>query len=277
MSPSWGVGGPRNAAEVPRRRSPSAGVCAVGEAGQFGIGGSIGVGWADEGLDGYDFAADLCSAAGTLRCPIDIRQPVPDILAFHGRQDRGGPTDVPGVSGVVGGAVPSMSSTMRSAAPSVGRDPGVIAAFNELDIAGEALLRGFVVDRRHAELLEVVHALGLAGGGAGRLDGGDQERDQRADDGDHDQEFDEREAGRPASTDVRRVQRSTWENLRLFVLIADTHWAKPYVPGLFRDRAGGDPVRHSRRTADKSARFVMAEANDSLGASLIIAQWRKKR
>ena len=77
----------------------------------------------------------------------------------------------------------------------------VVAPFDELRVAGQALLRRFEVDHRHAELLEVVHALGLAGGGAGGLHGRDQERDQGADDRDHDQEFDEREAARSTRGD----------------------------------------------------------------------------
>ena len=65
-----------------------------------------------------------------------------------------------------------------------------------------------VVLRGQAELLEVVGALGAAGGLAGRLHGRQQQRDQHGDDGDHDQQFDQGEArrkvGRADFTDMRR-------------------------------------------------------------------------
>ena len=52
-----------------------------------------------------------------------------------------------------------------------------------------------------ADILEVVEALGAATGFPGRLDGGEKHADERADDGDDDEQFDEREAG-PAAADV---------------------------------------------------------------------------
>jgi len=50
-----------------------------------------------------------------------------------------------------------------------------------------------VVVQRQAELLHVVDALRTAGRLAGRLDGGQEQADQDGNDGDHHQEFDQRE------------------------------------------------------------------------------------
>ena len=47
-----------------------------------------------------------------------------------------------------------------------------------------------------AELLEVVGALGATGRLAGRLHGGEEQRDQDGDDGDHDEQLDQRESSR---------------------------------------------------------------------------------
>ncbi|MAT72332.1 MAG: hypothetical protein CMJ58_22745 [Planctomycetaceae bacterium] len=50
------------------------------------------------------------------------------------------------------------------------------------------------VQTRRGELLHVVDALHAAGGLARRLDGWQQQRDQQAHDGDHDQQLNQREA-----------------------------------------------------------------------------------
>jgi hypothetical protein len=50
-----------------------------------------------------------------------------------------------------------------------------------------------VIVQGEADLLEVVDALGASGGLAGRLDGGQQQRDQHGDDRNHDQELDQGE------------------------------------------------------------------------------------
>ena len=52
-----------------------------------------------------------------------------------------------------------------------------------------------IVVQRQAELLEVVDALGPAGGLARRLDRGQEQADQDGDDGDDDQQLDQGEAG----------------------------------------------------------------------------------
>ena len=52
-----------------------------------------------------------------------------------------------------------------------------------------------MLQKRQADLLEVVLALQLSGGLARRLHRRQQQRDQNADDGDHHQEFDQREPG----------------------------------------------------------------------------------
>ena len=57
-----------------------------------------------------------------------------------------------------------------------------------------AVDRDVVVDGQ-ADLLHVVRALAAAGRLAGRLHGGQQKRDQHADNGDHDQQLNERKAG----------------------------------------------------------------------------------
>jgi hypothetical protein len=50
-----------------------------------------------------------------------------------------------------------------------------------------------VIDARQRDLAEIVLALGTAGGFAGGLDGGEEQRHQDADDGDYHQELDEGE------------------------------------------------------------------------------------
>ena len=57
----------------------------------------------------------------------------------------------------------------------------------------EAAVHAFVVVQGEADLLQVVLALHAGGGLADLLDGGQQQADQDGDDGDHDQQFDERE------------------------------------------------------------------------------------
>ena len=52
-----------------------------------------------------------------------------------------------------------------------------------------------VVVQGRTKLLQVVVALGPPRRFAGRLDRGQQQRDQDADDGDHDQQFNQRKAG----------------------------------------------------------------------------------
>ena len=54
-------------------------------------------------------------------------------------------------------------------------------------------MRAFVVVQGQADLLEVVDALGTPGGFAGRLDGGQQQGDQDADDADDHEQFDQSE------------------------------------------------------------------------------------
>ena len=58
---------------------------------------------------------------------------------------------------------------------------------------GKAAVGALVVVQSQADLLQVVGALGAAGGLAGRLHGGKQQRDQDGDDGDHHQQLDQGE------------------------------------------------------------------------------------
>ena len=51
--------------------------------------------------------------------------------------------------------------------------------------------------KRDADLLQVVGATGASGRLAGMLHGGQQERDQNPDDGDHDEQLDQRETAAP--------------------------------------------------------------------------------
>ncbi len=53
-------------------------------------------------------------------------------------------------------------------------------------------MHGVIIVHRQANLLEVVGALHAPRGFAGRLHSRQQERDEYADDGDHDQKFNER-------------------------------------------------------------------------------------
>ena len=75
--------------------------------------------------------------------------------------------------------------------------------------AGDELLR--VVEVRHgeADLTDVVDTRVAATGFAGRLDGRQQHADERADDGDDDEQFDEREAG-PAALNVGAHWKPFW-------------------------------------------------------------------
>jgi len=54
-----------------------------------------------------------------------------------------------------------------------------------------------VVLKGEADLLEVVGALHSGGGFTHLLDGGEQQADQDGDDGDHDEQFDQREGALP--------------------------------------------------------------------------------
>ena len=54
--------------------------------------------------------------------------------------------------------------------------------------------RAFIVVNSQADLLQVVHTLGTAGSFTSRLDGGQKQRDQDGDDGNHDKKFDQGEA-----------------------------------------------------------------------------------
>ena len=67
--------------------------------------------------------------------------------------------------------------------------------------AGDELLRVVEVRHREADLPDVVDARVTATGFPGRLNGGEKHADERADDGDDDEQFDEREAS-PAAVDV---------------------------------------------------------------------------
>ena len=58
--------------------------------------------------------------------------------------------------------------------------------------AGKTFLLALVVDAAERQLLQVVHALGPPGSLASCLNGRQQQRDQNANDGNHDQQFDKR-------------------------------------------------------------------------------------
>jgi hypothetical protein len=99
-----------------------------------------------------------------------------------------------------------------------------------------------VIGHRQGDLLEVVGALGAAGGLARRLDGRQQEGDQDGDDGDHDQQLDQGEAAMSAH-DV------------------SVHWVFPGLPGRLISRWRPTHARsHGRGHPDA-------------GASLAPAQW----
>jgi hypothetical protein len=56
-----------------------------------------------------------------------------------------------------------------------------------------------VVVQRDADFVHVVQALHAAGAGPDSLHGGNEQRDQNGDDGDHDQQLDERECAPQSS------------------------------------------------------------------------------
>ena len=64
---------------------------------------------------------------------------------------------------------------------------------------GELPRRRFIVEQRETQLLHVVGAGTAAGRFARRLDGRQQKTDERADDGDHHEQFHERKAGTVAA------------------------------------------------------------------------------
>ena len=66
----------------------------------------------------------------------------------------------------------------------------------------------------HADLVKVRAALSRPRGLAGRLDGGDQQRDQGADDQDDDEKLDEREAPGSLPNSDRRLSRPEEARLR---------------------------------------------------------------
>ena len=78
-----------------------------------------------------------------------------------------------------------------------------VAGVRVVLVGGELGVAALEVHAAQSHLLHVVDALGPAGGLAGRLHRGQQERDQDRDDRDHDQELDQGEA---------RGARSSWES-----------------------------------------------------------------
>ena len=63
-------------------------------------------------------------------------------------------------------------------------------------------MRVVIIVHRQPELLEVVLTLSSPGGLAGLLDGRQEQADERANDGDHDQEFDERKTMEGSEAEV---------------------------------------------------------------------------
>jgi hypothetical protein len=59
---------------------------------------------------------------------------------------------------------------------------------------GNVSLLGFEIEAAEGPLFDVIAALHAAGGFARGLDGGQEESNEDADDGDHDEEFHERES-----------------------------------------------------------------------------------
>jgi hypothetical protein len=70
--------------------------------------------------------------------------------------------------------------------------PAVIRQHRWIGSAGKNLMHIVIVVQRHAELLEVVLAARAAGRFAGGLNRRQQQANQNANDGDHDQQFDQR-------------------------------------------------------------------------------------
>ena len=83
---------------------------------------------------------------------------------------------------------------------------------------------GLVVVHGDPELLQVVDALGAAGGLAGRLHGGQQEADQDRDDRDHDQQLDQGESP------TARLLDDSWRLSRWFWASLDDQTSAPPHP-----------------------------------------------
>ena len=83
------------------------------------------------------------------------------------------------------------------------------------------LLTVEVVVHRQAQLLEIVRARRLAGGFAGMLNGRQHERDEHADDADHDQNLNEREARRLVETPIRFERH---QSLRAALALTKSPW-----------------------------------------------------
>ncbi len=102
---------------------------------------------------------------------------------------------------------------LRHAAPTLPIPGGAIAGGRE-----HAILR-LVVHDRQADLLHVIHALGTVRRFPCRLHGGQQQRDENADDRDHDQQLNQREAAirvaRPSHRSGCRVEHRTASQRRL--------------------------------------------------------------
>ena len=123
---------------------------------------------------------------GTLET-VGLRDPgVVARLLFEVGQDLDDPTDVRAPPGVIARCRERGADGRAAAAVLVGH-------VGEPVVTADRVLVGVVV-QSEPQLLEVVAAGVAAGSFAGRLHRWEQQTDKRADDGDHDQEFDEREA-----------------------------------------------------------------------------------
>ena len=70
---------------------------------------------------------------------------------------------------------------------------GKIGRGEEIDVGGHPAVNALEVERAQTDLLHVIDTLSPSSGLASRLNGGQQQRDQHCNNGDHDQQFDERE------------------------------------------------------------------------------------
>ena len=87
----------------------------------------------------------------------------------------------------------------------VGRDHFRLRPGRAGELKREGIVLGLIGMQGQADLLEVVRALGAAGRFAGGLDGGQEQAGQDREDRDHDQDFDEGEAGSMRAKSSHRV------------------------------------------------------------------------
>ena len=146
---------------------------------------------------------------------------VEHVLVFHVGEDR----DDPAIHGNGGrsarrarasGMNPLMTDCrLRRLVPMPGQGRGVLA---ELAGRREGVLAVDILEDGQADVAHVAGALGAAARLAGGLDGGQEQPDEDADDADHHQQFDQREAAMPTTASLHESVLSEKESGLILIL-----------------------------------------------------------